>query len=94
MKAREIISKAKVVLLQLEIPLEVVIKVMEICKGGITILNASPVLNTMDPAVLAMPTILCINETEAALFADQPVQNIKYFVQFGFGKLKSYYYHF
>ncbi|CAH0563562.1 unnamed protein product [Brassicogethes aeneus] len=65
--AKSAIERASVVILQLETSVEVAIKTLELSKG-ISILNGAPALSTYDLKLLTLPTIFCVNETEAAIF--------------------------
>lgn len=72
--AKKSISSAEVLIMQLETPPETAIRAMELCTG-ISILNGAPALSTYDPKLLTLPTIFCINETEASIFTGLPVNN-------------------
>ncbi|XP_066254425.1 ribokinase-like [Euwallacea similis] len=74
-EAEFLISSADVLVLQLETPVETAIKAMQICKG-ISILNGAPALSKFDEQLLKLPTIFCINETEASVFSGFPVNNL------------------
>lgn len=70
--AHKDITEAGVVVMQLETAPEVAIKTMEIAKG-ITILNGAPGMREYDSRLLTLPTIFCVNETEASEFSGLPV---------------------
>ncbi|KAF2882727.1 hypothetical protein ILUMI_23460 [Ignelater luminosus] len=74
-RAEDIISEADVVISQLETPPEVAIKAMKLCKG-ISILNGAPALAKYDAELLTLPSIFCVNESEAEVFAGVPVNSI------------------
>lgn len=72
--AKSDIASAAVVVLQLETSFEVAIAALEISKG-VSILNGAPALHNYDPRLLSLPTIFCVNETEAAVFTGIPVNS-------------------
>ena len=71
--ARPLITGADILLMQLEIPLEVVEYAAELAQaGGVTlILNAAPA-QPLSPALLARVDYLIVNEVEAGLLAGTP----------------------
>ena len=75
--AKPLITEASVVLIQLEIPLEVVEYVLKICKEAevITILNPAPALKLSDE-LLGMVDIITPNETETALLTDCSIDTL------------------
>lgn len=81
---RETIENADVLVCTLEISPETVIRALEIHsdKGKtnisskkVSILNAAPALDNLDPKLLKLPTIFCVNETEASVSTKLPVRN-------------------
>jgi len=72
--AQSVISNAKVLVLQLETSQEVAIRSIQLCRG-ISILNGAPALAEFNPQLLKLPTIFCVNESEASIFAGLPVTN-------------------
>ncbi|CAG9859072.1 unnamed protein product [Phyllotreta striolata] len=66
--AEEVISQAGAVIMQLETAESAAIRAMELCKG-VSILNGAPGKSTYDPKLLTLPTIFCVNETEASIFS-------------------------
>jgi ribokinase len=58
----------KVLVCQLEISAMAVIEALALFKG-ISILNGAPATEKYHDDLLRMPTIFCVNETEAAIFA-------------------------
>ncbi|KAF7265860.1 hypothetical protein GWI33_020930 [Rhynchophorus ferrugineus] len=48
---------------------------MQLSKG-ITILNGAPALKTFDQQILTLPTLFCVNETEASIFSGQLIHSI------------------
>nr|CAI5836472.1 unnamed protein product [Callosobruchus analis] len=72
--ADSIIKAADVLVLQLETPPEVAKKALELCKG-ISILNGAPAIANIDSQLLSLPTIFCVNETEATVFSGLPVKS-------------------
>ncbi|KAG5887192.1 hypothetical protein JTB14_016678 [Gonioctena quinquepunctata] len=75
-EAQNVISKAKVLVMQLETSEEVAIRAIQLC-NGISILNGAPALSNYDPQLLRLPSIFCVNESEAAVFADVLVNDAK-----------------
>ncbi|RZC41388.1 ribokinase [Asbolus verrucosus] len=73
-KAQDDIIAAAVVVLQLETSTNVALKALKLCQGT-SILNGAPALNKYDPELLTLPTIFCVNETEAAVFTGLSVTN-------------------
>ncbi|XP_056643211.1 ribokinase-like [Diorhabda sublineata] len=74
--AQDIITKAAVLVLQLETSQDVAIRAIQLCRG-ISILNGAPALADFNPQLLKLPTIFCVNETEASVFTGGlPVNNI------------------
>lgn len=79
--AREVIASADIVLLQLEIPIETVITVVEIARnaGKRVILDPAPAPRQLDQNQLLgmlQVDLLCPNESEAAALVDHPVQTV------------------
>lgn len=74
--AEAIIAGAKVLLLQLEVPLPAVIKAAELAHAhGVTvILNPAPA-QTLSPELLKLVDILIPNETEAEILTGRPVSD-------------------
>ncbi|KAF5283497.1 hypothetical protein FQR65_LT13885 [Abscondita terminalis] len=64
-KAREKIEKADVLVCQLETLPE------------ISILNGAPALSNCDTKLFTLPTIFCVNESEASVFANCPVKSLQ-----------------
>ncbi|MEI6290539.1 MAG: ribokinase [Chloroflexota bacterium] len=77
-KARPQIQQAKVLLLQLEVPLETVTRAVEIAHsaGVKVILNPAPGRN-LDANLLAMVDVLTPNETEAQIITGMPVVSVQ-----------------
>lgn len=75
-EAEATIAAADVLLLQLELPLETVMRAAQIARANQVrvILNPAPARH-LPPALLALVDILIPNETETALLADLPVEN-------------------
>lgn len=71
----ELLNKAKVLLCQLETPIPATIRSLELMKG-ISILNAAPGLKDIPEALLSLPTIFCVNESEAALITGMSVTSV------------------
>ncbi len=75
---RSLFSTVRVVLLQLEIPLETVAKAAEIARshGATVILNPAPA-RTLTTSLLKLIDYLTPNETEAEILSGVPVRNVK-----------------
>jgi ribokinase len=55
----------KILICQLEVPLDATIEALKSFKGGISILNAAPALSSLPDDVLGLANIFCVNELEA-----------------------------
>ncbi|XP_050304424.1 zinc finger-containing ubiquitin peptidase 1-like isoform X2 [Anthonomus grandis grandis] len=73
-EAKELIKSAKVLVLQLETPVETAIAAMKLARG-ISILNGAPALSEFKEELIKLPTIFCVNESEASTFTGLPVNN-------------------
>ncbi|CAG9863088.1 unnamed protein product [Phyllotreta striolata] len=73
--AQELVTNARVLVVQLETSQEVAIRAMQLCRG-ITILNGAPAVSEFYPQLLKLPTIFCVNESEASIFTGLPVNDI------------------
>lgn len=62
---------------QLEAPIQATLAALRRFKNGISILNASPAPNENTLELFTLPTILCINQVEAAAMSTRPVPNIE-----------------
>ncbi|XP_023161946.2 ribokinase [Drosophila hydei] len=67
--AAEHFAKSKVLVCQLETPIEATMEALRQF-SGISILNAAPALKQTPTELLKLSSILCVNETEAALMTD------------------------
>lgn len=65
-KARQMFDTAKILVCQLETPVEATLAALQNFKG-ISILNAAPALANMPLDLLKAATIFCVNENEASL---------------------------
>ncbi|MCA1323705.1 ribokinase [Herbaspirillum sp. alder98] len=76
-QARELIGRASIVLLQLEVPMPVVIHAIELAHalGKTVVLNPAPA-QPLPPSVLAKIDYLILNEIEAAMLADKESDDI------------------
>lgn len=75
--AKSMFAEAKILLCQLEVPVEGTLAAMK-CFKGLTILNAAPALKDTPKELLESADILCLNETEAALMTQRAqISNIK-----------------
>ncbi|XP_074026978.1 ribokinase isoform X2 [Leptinotarsa decemlineata] len=75
-EAQNSITNAKVLVVQLETSEQVAIRAIQFCRG-ISILNGAPALSKYNPQLLSLPTIFCVNESEASVFAGMPVNSAK-----------------
>lgn len=73
--AENIFKHSKVLLCQLETPIPATITALSSFKG-ISILNAAPGISDIPKELLTLPTIFCVNETEAALVTGLKVQSL------------------
>lgn len=62
----QFIKRAKVVIVQLEIPIESTLAALELSKkyGALTIFNTAPGLSNIPREMFSLTDILCLNETE------------------------------
>lgn len=74
--SRTTIDQAKVLVCQIETPLKSSFAAMRGFKGT-SILNASPVPAENNLEIYTLPTILCVNELEAAAMTNRRVPNIE-----------------
>ncbi|XP_048507800.1 bifunctional ribokinase/ribose-5-phosphate isomerase A-like [Athalia rosae] len=66
--ATELIKSAKVLLCQFEIPPAPTLRALQIYKGsGLSILNGAPAQQNIDPELLKLCDIFCVNETETEI---------------------------
>jgi ribokinase len=75
-KCKGMLTNAKVLICQLEIPLPPTAKILEYFEG-ISIMNAAPAVRTLPRDILVPPTIFCVNETEAAIITGTEVDDLK-----------------
>lgn len=77
--AEFIISQSKIVLFQNEIPLDVVLHALKLCRKYycITVLNAAPAVAFISPELISLPYIFCVNEVEAEVVTGLPVQSVQ-----------------
>lgn len=73
--AKDLIGNADVVVCQLETQPEVAIATLKLCKG-ISILNAAPAITSCNEKLFTLPTIFCVNESEASIFTGTSVDNL------------------
>lgn len=66
-RASEHFAQAKVLVCQLETPIEATLAALRQFQHGISILNAAPALEQTPAELLQLASIFCVNETEAAL---------------------------
>ncbi|KAM8717532.1 hypothetical protein ACLKA7_004256 [Drosophila subpalustris] len=69
-RSRKAFNQAKVLLCQLDTEPKVVLCALKQFKG-VSILNGAPGMKTLSPELIKAPTILCINEVEAALLTER-----------------------
>ena len=78
--AKAVFAEAKAVVSGLEMPLEAVKTALKAGRehGATTILNAAPAVKDLDPEILALTDILCVNETEAEITSGgMPVETLE-----------------
>ncbi|KAG5684681.1 hypothetical protein PVAND_013898 [Polypedilum vanderplanki] len=63
-KAKNIFEQSKILICQLEIPLDATIKALKMF-NGLSILNAAPALENLPNIAYKLPNIFCVNELEA-----------------------------
>lgn len=73
--AKNVLTKSKVLICQLEIPILTTIEALKHFRGT-SILNAAPGISDIPQELLTLPTIFCVNETEASLITGFNVQSI------------------
>ncbi|XP_023246674.1 ribokinase isoform X2 [Copidosoma floridanum] len=70
-EAKDKIASASVLLCQFETPLDSTLKALKIFKEhGTSIVNGAPAVKNVDPDVLKLADIFCVNETEAEVMTD------------------------
>lgn len=75
--AKSDIEEAAVLVCCLETSADVAIKAMELSGSKtISILNGAPALENFDERLLKLPTIFCVNETEAVIFTKFPIDDL------------------
>ncbi|XP_066912013.1 ribokinase-like isoform X1 [Clytia hemisphaerica] len=76
-KCADVIKKAKVVMFQLEIDLNVTLTSIKFCKenGCFTIFNPAPAVSNLSDDFLKYTTLLCCNETEAEILSGLQVDS-------------------
>lgn len=72
----ELLNRSKVLLCQLETPIAGTVRALELMKHGISILNAAPGLRDLPESLLTLPTIFCVNESEAELITGISVSSV------------------
>lgn len=72
----DLLSRSKVLLCQLETPIEGTIRALELMQKGISILNAAPGVGDLPKVLLTLPTIFCVNESEASLITGLSVASV------------------
>lgn len=77
-KAQEILDSSKVLVCQLETPLQTALAALRRHKNGISILNATPPPNEITIELFTLPTILCVNQQEAASMSKRAVPNLEW----------------
>ncbi|GAB0089632.1 Ribokinase [Sergentomyia squamirostris] len=73
--AVELMARAKVLVCQLETPIDATISALKHF-SGVSILNAAPAPLNTSSDLLKLPTIFCVNESEATLITGMSVVNI------------------
>lgn len=71
--AEGLISDARLILAQMETPVPATVAAFRLARryGVATLLNAAPASATLDPQLMALTDILCVNETEGAALCGQ-----------------------
>lgn len=77
-----IVALIQVLVCQLEVPMEATLAALRRFKHGISILNASPAPRETTLELFTLPTILCINQIEAAAMSKRAVPNIEWVLRF------------
>jgi ribokinase len=75
--ARSTIANAKLLVCQLEVPLDITLAAMRIAneEGTMTFLNTAPAPSSLDPEFIALADIICPNEPETAALTGMPVDS-------------------
>lgn len=75
---RDIISECTVLLTQMEVPVDTTLEALRIKSNtkGISIFNAAPAQSNLPADLYSLPTIFCVNETEASLLTGLEVKNV------------------
>jgi len=78
-KATAIIKEAKLLVVQLEIPLEITLAAMRIARsvGTKTFLNTAPARNDLPPEIFQLADIICPNEPETELLTGLKVETVE-----------------
>jgi len=80
-KASKVIQNAKVLLVQLEIPMESTLEALKIAKTSpnkvTTILNSAPAKSALPDHIFQYVDILCPNETELSIITGLPVNSLE-----------------
>ncbi|XP_065161183.1 ribokinase-like [Atheta coriaria] len=74
-KCRDVVENAGILVCQLETKMEVAITALKLSKG-ISILNGAPSFKEFPAELLTLPTIFCVNESEAEDFAGIPIKTL------------------
>lgn len=72
----ELLKQSKVLLCQLETPIPGTIQALQLAKG-VSILNAAPALKDLPESLLTLPTVFCVNESEASLITGLNVTSVE-----------------
>lgn len=76
-KARHLIASAKVIVCQLEIPVEISLEALRIAReeGVTTLFNPAPARSELPPELYALSDIFCPNESETELLLGSKIQS-------------------
>ncbi|XP_055544383.1 ribokinase [Wyeomyia smithii] len=74
-KCKDLLDGAKVLVCQLETPSEGTIEALKHF-SGVSIMNAAPGMENIPIELLTLPTIFCVNESEAALITNMQVETV------------------
>lgn len=75
--ADNLLDKSKVLVCQLETPIQATLTALRRFKNGVSILNAAPAPSETTLELFTLPSILCVNQNEAAAMSKRDVPNIE-----------------
>ncbi|XP_053697588.1 ribokinase-like [Sabethes cyaneus] len=74
-QCKDLFNEARVLVCQLETPSVGTIEALKHF-SGVSIMNAAPAMENISHDLLKLPTIFCVNESEAALITDMQVETV------------------